>query len=789
LRYDSDGDGTFDTVVEPTARLTGSAAQDVDPPTVTIETTKQDGNHLITISAEDTGSGVKALYYSLDGTTFQPYVNSLTVTPNQASSVYAFADDNAGNRSSLVKRRLPVKSALFVTGSSTLAGSDLFISTHLQELGYSVVVKSAESSVSADANDKSLVVISSTVEPTVVNSKFRDVAAGVVTWDDELFPYLGMTGSVAGTDFGRAGPQTDAVISATSNPLSAGLAGTITISNFAAPLGWGQPNSNAAKIATLPSDTNKVLVFGYEAAASMPGLSATGRRVGLGLADDTAEVLTTEGWALFDAAVSWAGGLTNNVPTVNITNPTNSATFASGSNISIVADAADTDGVVRKVDFYAGSTLLGTTNTNPYSFTWNNAPAGNYALTAVATDDTVATATSTVVNITVNVASGTLAGTVTQVNGTTPIVGATVQVKSGNTLITTTTTNSAGNYVISGVATGTFDVQASAEGYLTQTQSGVTVNSGTTTDLDFSLNYAVPTNVALSGTASQSSTNYGGVATRAVDGNTSGNWGDNSVTHTMVEDQPWWYVDLGSLQPIQEVKLWNRTDCCGDALADFYLFVSDEPFTSTDLQTTQAQPSVTTYHMGGTPGTSTTINVQRMARYIRVQLGRNDRLSLAEVQVWAGTLSSPSNPSNLALSRPTTQSGTLWSGYSSRAVDGDTSGNWSGNSVTHTAVENNSWWQVDLGSVKDLQTVKLWNRTDCCGDALSNFYVFVSDEPFASTELSATQNQAGVWSSYQSGTVGASTTITVNRTGRYIRVQLAGNDRLSMAEVEIMGVP
>jgi hypothetical protein len=256
-----------------------------------------------------------------------------------------------------------------------------------------------------------------------------------------------------------------------------------------------------------------------------------------------------------------------------------------------------------------------------------------------------------------------------------------------------------------------------------------------------------------------------------------------------VEDRPWWYVDLGSLQPIQEIKLWNRTDCCGDALADFYLFVSDEAFTSTDLQTTQAQPSVTTYHMGGTPGTSTTINVQRMARYIRVQLGRNDRLSLAEVQVWAGTLSSPPNPSNLALSRPTTQSGTLWSGYSSRAVDGDTSGNWSGNSVTHTAVENNSWWQVDLGSVKDLQTVKLWNRTDCCGDALSNFYVFVSDEPFASTELSATQNQAGVWSSYQSGTVGASTTITVNRTGRYIRVQLAGNDRLSMAEVEIMGVP
>jgi hypothetical protein len=393
------------------------------------------------------------------------------------------------------------------------------------------------------------------------------------------------------------------------------------------------------------------------------------------------------------------------------------------------------------------------------------------------------------VAITINAASGTLAGTVTQVNGTIPIVGARIDVKNGSTLIATTTTNGVGSYAISGVALGTYDVLAGAEGYSSQTQTGVVINSGTTTAVDFYLNYSVPTNVALSGTASQSSTAYGGVAGRAVDGNTSGNWGDNSVTHTTVENQPWWQVDLGSLQPIQEVKLWNRTDCCGDALADFYLFVSDQPFESTDLQTTQNQSSVTTYHMGGIPGTSTTMTIQRTARYLRVQLGRNDRLSLAEVQIWAGILTPPSNPSNLALNRPTVQSDTLWGGYSSRAVDGNTSGNWSDNSVTHTAVQNNAWWQVDLGNVKSLQTVQLSNRTDCCGDALSNFYVFVSDVPFASTDLSATQNQTGVWSSYFSGQVGGSTTITVNRTGRYLRVQLAGNDRLSLAEVQVLGEP
>ena len=789
LRYDSDGDGTFDTVVEPTAHLTGSDAQDIDPPSVTIDTTKQDGNHVVTISAEETGSGLKDVYYSLDGTTFHPYASPVTITPNQASYVYAFADDNAGNRSSLVKRRLPIRSALLVSGSSTLTPSDLFVSTHLEDLGYSVSVKSAESSVTTDATGKDLVVISSTVEPSVVNTKFRDVTAGVLTWDEGMFPYLGMTGSTAGSDFGRAEDQTEAVMSTTSSPLAAGLTGTVTISNFAAPFAWAKPNANGVRIATLPSDAEKATEFGYEGGTSMPGLYAPGRRVGLGMSDDTAEVLSVDGWALFDAAANWAGGLTNNAPTISISTPANHATFASGTNISISAEAADSDGFVRKIDFYAGSTLLGTATNSPYSFTWNNAPAGSFNLTAVASDDIGATTTSSTVAVTINTASGTLSGSVTQVNGTTPIAGARIDVKNGNTLVASATTNATGNFLISSVAVGTFDVQSSAEGYVTQTQSGITINNGGTTTVDFSLNYSVPTNVALTGTASQSSTAYGGDAARAVDGNTSGNWGDNSVTHTTVENQPWWQLDLGSLQPIQEIKLWNRTDCCGDALTDFYLLVSDQPFGSSDLQMTQSQSSVTTYHFGGTPGTSTTVAVQRNARYIRVQLGRNERLSLAEVQVWAGSLTSPGNPSNLALNRPTAQSDTLWGGYSSRAVDGNSSGSWGDNSVTHTAVQNNAWWQVDLGSVKSLQTIQLWNRTDCCGDALSNFYVFVSDEPFTSTDLSATQNQTGVWSSYFSGQAGASTTFTVNRSGRYVRVQLAGNDRVSLAEVLVLGEP
>src|SRR5438128_8801722 len=42
-------------------------------------------------------------------------------------------------------------------------------------------------------------------------------------------------------------------------------------------------------------------------------------------------------------------------------------------------------------------------------------------------------------------------------------------------------------------------------------------------------------------------------------------------------------VDLGSSQSIGSIQVWPRTDCCPEHTANFYVFVSDSPFTSTDL--------------------------------------------------------------------------------------------------------------------------------------------------------------------------------------------------------------
>jgi len=147
----------------------------------------------------------------------------------------------------------------------------------------------------------------------------------------------------------------------------------------------------------------------------------------------------------------------------------------------------------------------------------------------------------------------------------------------------------------------------------------------------------------------------------------------------------------------------------------------------------------------------------------------------------------PTQRINVALGKPTTQSSTAFEGESSRAVDGNTSGDYHGqNSVTHTEKEASAWWQVDLGAAHSIVQIKIWNRTDCCSERLTNFFVLVSSAPFTSTDINSTLSQPGVFAFPAPSQASTPTTITVGKTGRFVRVQLVGTDFLSLAEVEVI---
>ncbi|MBI1355066.1 MAG: tandem-95 repeat protein [Acidobacteria bacterium] len=157
-------------------------------------------------------------------------------------------------------------------------------------------------------------------------------------------------------------------------------------------------------------------------------------------------------------------------------------------------------------------------------------------------------------------------------------------------------------------------------------------------------------NVALGKPAQQSSAWDDLGPQNAVDGSLAG--AEQQVSHTLQEAQAWWQVDLEQATEISEVVLWNRTDCCQERLADFHVLVSDDPFTSTDLQATINQPGVTDYFHAGTADRETRFEIQRSGRYVRVQLSGTNFLQLAEVEVY-DTPTGAGQPPTVSIDSPT----------------------------------------------------------------------------------------------------------------------------------------
>ncbi len=403
--------------------------------------------------------------------------------------------------------------------------------------------------------------------------------------------------------------------------------------------------------------------------------------------------------------------------------------------------------------------------------------------------------------------------------------------------------------------------------------------------------------LALDKPATQSSDARSAPAGRAVDGNTDGDWANRSVTNTSTDAYSWWQVDLQSTTDVGSIGIWNRTDCCGDRLSDYWVFASETPLDSTLTPAQQAtQPGVWASHQSAAPAPNATISTAAgtKARYVMVQLNTPNRnLSLAEVQVFGlgtgylavaprsvdlGTVAvgatatatvtisnpgstaiairkyadpqapftispaiavgqkipastsitetitytptsagtddgaiviaatdgyppvtlplsgaTPGGSADLALNAPATQSSDSYGTTAARAVDGNTDGVFNDGSVTNTSTDPYSWWQVDLGATTRLDRTAVWNRTDCCTDRLSNYWVFVSATPF-DTGLTPVQQaaQPGVWSSHQTSAPAPSSTLSLpaGTRGRYVMVQEnTANQNLSLAEVQVVGPP
>ena len=95
----------------------------------------------------------------------------------------------------------------------------------------------------------------------------------------------------------------------------------------------------------------------------------------------------------------YAYGRISPIPAITLTAPTNDAAFIVSSNITLTASVVTNAQSIVGVQFYQGTTLLGQNNISPYTWTWTNAPAGNYSLTA----DAVYNGSSTVASAPIDI--------------------------------------------------------------------------------------------------------------------------------------------------------------------------------------------------------------------------------------------------------------------------------------------------------------------------------------------------------------------------------------------------
>lgn len=121
-------------------------------------------------------------------------------------------------------------------------------------------------------------------------------------------------------------------------------------------------------------------------------------------------------------------------------------------------------------------------------------------------------------------------------------------------------------------------------------------------------------------------------------GNTSGIFGDNSVTHSdPVDLAPYWQVDLDSEKSLSRMVLRGRIDCCVNRLTNFHIAILDATTAAVegdDFFTDLNFPDTTANGLEWTPSSPVD------GRFVRIDCPGPDSegntvLSLAEVQVFS----------------------------------------------------------------------------------------------------------------------------------------------------------
>uniref|UniRef100_A0A4W4FNV0 Fucolectin tachylectin-4 pentraxin-1 domain-containing protein n=1 Tax=Electrophorus electricus TaxID=8005 RepID=A0A4W4FNV0_ELEEL len=278
-------------------------------------------------------------------------------------------------------------------------------------------------------------------------------------------------------------------------------------------------------------------------------------------------------------------------------------------------------------------------------------------------------------------------------------------------------------------------------------------------------------NIALKGKATQSSTGYTGQAMFAVDGNSDTNYGHGTCTHTVLEKDPWWRVELPHTYSVDMVTITNRGDCCEERINGAQIRIGNS-----------LENNGNNNHLVATIGslqsgaTETYKFAPVKGRFVNIVIpGHQKYLTLCEVKVFEG------ENLNLALRGTATQS-SLHS-LAQKAVDGNRNFNLKNGFCTYTALESAPWWRVDLHHTYTIHYVALTNQGDCCSYCLNGAEIRIGDSlqndgkdnPLCATVSSIPPGQTEYF------------VCTKFLKGRYMTAVLPRVGILSLCEMEVFG--
>jgi hypothetical protein len=193
---------------------------------------------------------------------------------------------------------------LVVANPAALPTDDLKLQMHLAAHGLTVKIGDDDGEATA-ADGMDLVVLSGTSASGSLAGKYAAVTVPVMVLEPNIYGAMKMTGPTKATDFDQGTANQITIVDGT-HPLAAGQKMTVAVASTGALMTWGVPAMTADRVATVAGSTTHWAIFAYDTGKPMAGgTTAPARRVGLFIANSTADRLNAAGWAIFDAAVDW----------------------------------------------------------------------------------------------------------------------------------------------------------------------------------------------------------------------------------------------------------------------------------------------------------------------------------------------------------------------------------------------------------------------------------------------------------------------------------------------------